>query len=266
MVSPSRKRNQFSSRTITMVSPNPNGAQNPPFLPSATHNYNNNKASSNCNNNLPLTNYYVTKNIITSSGEVEQIQLLNHQNLNQICLPQSPVSSSSSFHIINPTSGLSFEIDHPDQVDNKLLVQQSLINNNSNSIEDFVLRSRDFGDMEMERESTVMNPVPPIMAADWLQYHLASVQNQIHEQEQEQITAMAGLSYDQKLVLDVVGYSESETGMKTAKTTSLDSMASVAQSKRRRSDDSLEKSIERRQRRMIKNRESAARSRARKQV
>ena len=48
--------------------------------------------------------------------------------------------------------------------------------------------------------------------------------------------------------------------------TCLDSKGAVVGRKRRFSDEMLEKTIERRQKRMAKNRESAAKSRAKKQV
>ncbi|KAI4337743.1 hypothetical protein L6164_016120 [Bauhinia variegata] len=67
-----------------------------------------------------------------------------------------------------------------------------------------------------------------------------------------------------------IGYSENpltiSIPMPTMSSTSSDSPAAGDEKKPRYSDELLEKTIERRQKRMIKNRESAARSRARKQA
>lgn len=66
-----------------------------------------------------------------------------------------------------------------------------------------------------------------------------------------------------------VGYSENQLAlsmpMPAISSASSDSQV-AAERKRRCSNEMMEKAIERRQKRMIKNRESAARSRARKQV
>ncbi|KAJ7965653.1 Abscisic acid-insensitive 5-like protein 2 [Quillaja saponaria] len=92
----------------------------------------------------------------------------------------------------------------------------------------------------------------------------------IHQQQQ-----MAGLNSDFYVPESVyensvvgIGYSENPLAMSmpmsAISSTSPDSQA-VAERKRHYSNEMMEKTIERRQKRMIKNRESAARSRARKQ-
>ena len=126
--------------------------------------------------------------------------------------------------------------------------------------------------------SAVIDPIAAVSQqqqpqADWLQFQLASVQDQEH------MTTMAESSYpiseyEQKSVLDV-GHSENKVAMPNsaiplvASATTRNIMkktASVPALKRRRLDDTMEKSIEKRRNRMMKNRESAARSRAKKQV
>ena len=62
------------------------------------------------------------------------------------------------------------------------------------------------------------------------------------------------------------GYSENQMGMSTAVAASSSNCSAGMERNRWHSNEMMEKTIERRQKRMIKNRESAARSRARKQV
>ncbi|MBA0777264.1 hypothetical protein Gotri_005307 [Gossypium trilobum] len=108
--------------------------------------------------------------------------------------------------------------------------------------------------------------------ADWLQFQMAAVQQQHHHHQQQQMTMMDSNfnvpeSVYENQVVDV-GYHENQLAitmpMPAMSATSSDSQPTAA--RKHRYSDVMEKTIERRQKRMIKNRESAARSRARKQA
>ncbi|KAL9331284.1 hypothetical protein ACSQ67_000894 [Phaseolus vulgaris] len=108
--------------------------------------------------------------------------------------------------------------------------------------------------------------------AHWLQYELPSVQQQPQQQHQNQQNSMmpgfSGFMAVQQPMPIVVnpildaGYSEA---MPSSLMGAL-SDSQTAGRKRAASGNVIEKTVERRQKRMIKNRESAARSRARKQA
>ncbi|KAG5041882.1 hypothetical protein AAZX31_03G003100 [Glycine max] len=108
--------------------------------------------------------------------------------------------------------------------------------------------------------------------AHWMQYQLTSVQQQQQPQQQNSVMPgfsgfMAGHVVQQPIpvVLNTVldaGYSEALSSSLMAAL----SDSQTAGRKRVASGNVVEKTVERRQKRMIKNRESAARSRARKQA
>lgn len=199
----------------------------------------------------------------------------HHQNPS---CPSSSSSSSASLLFANcDSSGALSKTktidDHKQSVQNQ--IQQQLIGLGDTSvIENFLARS---GASGLENRSPIGdNNVQPIMAIDpivaaaseqqdWMQFQLGSVQ----QQQQQQMTGVDSgycpVSEYENSVLDV-GYSENKIGS-SVPTFPISSSDSQAEKRRQWSSDILkEKSIEKRQKRMIKNRESAARSRARKQV
>ncbi|KAG2405468.1 ABSCISIC ACID-INSENSITIVE 5-like protein [Vigna angularis] len=111
--------------------------------------------------------------------------------------------------------------------------------------------------------------------AHWLQYQLTSVQEQPqqqhHQHQNQQNTMMPGFSGFMAVQqpMPVVVNPVLDAGYSEAMPSSLMGALSDSQSagrKRAASGNVVEKTVERRQKRMIKNRESAARSRARKQA
>ena len=108
--------------------------------------------------------------------------------------------------------------------------------------------------------------------AHWMQYQLTSVQQQ--QQPQQQNSVMPGFSgfmagHVVQQPIPVVLNTVRDAGYSEALPSSLMAALSDSQTagrKRVASGNVVEKTVERRQKRMIKNRESAARSRARKQV
>ncbi|KAE8718663.1 BZIP transcription factor family protein [Hibiscus syriacus] len=137
------------------------------------------------------------------------------------------------------------------------LVRAGVINN---GIQEAVLNHQQF--MAIDPMAVVSHQ------ADWLQFQMAPVQHQ----QQHQMTMMdSNFSVPESVyenqVVDV-GYNDNQLAitmpMPAMSATSLESRPTVG--RKHRYSDLTEKTIERRQKRMIKNRESAARSRARKQV
>jgi len=109
--------------------------------------------------------------------------------------------------------------------------------------------------------------------AQWLQYQLTSVQQQPQQQQHQnqQNSMMPGFSGFMAVQqpMPVVVNPVLDAGYSEAMPSSLVGALSDSQTagrKRGASGNVVEKTVERRQKRMIKNRESAARSRARKQV
>ncbi|KAJ4849656.1 hypothetical protein Tsubulata_009655 [Turnera subulata] len=149
------------------------------------------------------------------------------------------------------------------------------------TLEDFLARA---GVIKLgNHQNGLLDPDHPLLGIDpmvvsqqeeeWLQYQVAATAEE-HAQQQQPTTAsdsdnfhVSEAVYD-NLVVDV-GYSENQMAMTlpmpALPATSSESQT-VAEKKRRYSNEIMEKTIERRQKRMIKNRESAARSRARKQA
>ncbi|XVE60415.1 hypothetical protein DITRI_Ditri05aG0126800 [Diplodiscus trichospermus] len=135
------------------------------------------------------------------------------------------------------------------------IVRACLINNGS---QDSVLNPQQF--------KAVDSIAVVSQQADWLQFQMAAVQ------QQQQMTMMdSNLNVPEQVyesqVVDV-GYPENQLAvtmsMPAMSATSSDSQATT--SRKHRYSDVMQKSMERRQKRLIKNRESAARSRARKQA
>ncbi|GLT67426.1 hypothetical protein SLA2020_397370 [Shorea laevis] len=117
----------------------------------------------------------------------------------------------------------------------------------------------------------VVNPRPIMgidnpMVTDSLQFQMAAVQ-----QEQPMTVLDSNFDFSDQSVYENPVVSDNQLGMSMSmpmpaiSSTSSGSQV-AAERKRRCSDEMMEKTIERRQKRMIKNRESAARSRARKQA
>nr|XP_029121672.1 ABSCISIC ACID-INSENSITIVE 5-like protein 3 [Elaeis guineensis] len=108
--------------------------------------------------------------------------------------------------------------------------------------------------------------VNPVQQEEWLQYQLAAAQQQQQQQHMDLLGSSlsvfgnsisnAGFNENQQMGLPMVSVS-------MAKSISADSPSAT---ETHRPDEIIDRSIERRQKRMIKNRESAARSRARKQA
>ncbi|KAK3230784.1 hypothetical protein Dsin_002665 [Dipteronia sinensis] len=98
---------------------------------------------------------------------------------------------------------------------------------------------------------------------NWLQYQMTAAAHQQHQM------TLINTNFNDNPVADNIGYSDKNNQLAMSMP-----MPALSQSKatghlpakRRYSDEMMEKTIERRQKRMIKNRESAARSRARKQA
>lgn len=152
---------------------------------------------------------------------------------------------------------------HMNEVDNHLVQQRSTLG--ETTLEEFLVRAG------------IINPQPilaidPLVMVsqqtDWLQFQMAAVQ----QQEMQMIALDSNLDVAESVYENPavdVGYSENQLAMPMPVPAILSTRSDshvAAERKRRCSDQIMEKTIERRQKRMIKNRESAARSRARKQV
>lgn len=182
--------------------------------------------------------------------------------------------------------------DNLNQQPPSVVVQKQANLGETTTLEDFLVRAG-----LMNQQDFMVSPAPPppsqpIMgmdpmadaaaAADWLQFQMCSAEElgqkmavlDTHDQQQQFHHAsdvgsrfgnsgVIGDSAENELVARAM--SMAAVPAVVAAATSSDSQASV-EKKRRVSDEMMEKTIERRQKRMIKNRESAARSRAKKQV
>ncbi|XVF36807.1 hypothetical protein REPUB_Repub19eG0090200 [Reevesia pubescens] len=202
-------------------------------------------------------------------------------------LVQNPSSSSASFFLgnFNLNGTLSKKtvdevwkeiVDHGNvnAMDNQFVQQQLTVG--ETTLEDFLARA---GVINSGSQDGVLNPqqfmaIDPVAVvsqqADWLQFQMAAVQQQ--QQQQQQMTMMDSNfnvpeSVYERQVMDV-GYLENQLEitmpMPAMSATCSDSHPTTA--RKHRYSDVMKKTIERRQKRMIKNRESAARSRARKQA
>lgn len=117
-------------------------------------------------------------------------------------------------------------------------------------------------------DSNVANSLQNIPHAHWLQYQLPSVQQS--SQQNMMAGFMASHAVQQSFSVSVLDAAFPETMVNNNMSPSslMGTMSDTQTPGRKRlaSGDVVEKTVERRQKRMIKNRESAARSRARKQV
>ncbi|XWS15057.1 hypothetical protein CRYUN_Cryun35bG0061700 [Craigia yunnanensis] len=199
-------------------------------------------------------------------------------------LVQNPSSSSASFFLGNFNLNGTISKKTVDEVwkeivdrgnvnamDNQFVQQQLTLG--QTTLEDFLVSA---GVINSGSQDGVLNPqqfmaFDPMAVvsqqADWLQFQRAAVQ-----QQQQQMTMMDSnfnvpeSAYENQVV--DVGYPENQLAitmpMPAMSATSSDSQPTTG--RKHRYSDVMEKTIERRQKRMIKNRESAARSRARKQA
>ncbi|XVE95374.1 hypothetical protein REPUB_Repub02eG0091600 [Reevesia pubescens] len=170
-------------------------------------------------------------------------------------------------------------VDHDGNVngmDNQFVQQQLTLG--ETTLEDFLVRagvinggSTKDGVLN-QQQFMAIDPLAVVsQQADWLQFQMAAVQQQ--QQQQQQMTMMDSsfnVPYEsvyENQVADV-GYQENQLAITmpapAMSATSSDSQPTIP--RKRRYSGVMEKTIERRQKRMIKNRESAARSRARKQA
>ncbi|TQE02855.1 hypothetical protein C1H46_011515 [Malus baccata] len=121
----------------------------------------------------------------------------------------------------------------------------------------------------MMNAQSVMGIDPAVMVsqpADWFQFQVSAVQQRMTMLDSN--FKVCESVYDNSAVNNL-DYSENQVGMSIpmpAISASSSESHATAEKKRHFSDEIKEKTIERRQKRMIKNRESAARSRARKQA
>lgn len=193
-------------------------------------------------------------------------------------LSQNPPSSSSSSSS-PPASYLLGNFKFNGKLSKKTIDE---VNDNSNNqgvmhleettLEDFLFRA---GVINNHHQQPPMAIDPMVVMspqqADWMQFQL----HQQQQQQQQQMSVMdanfnvSESGYENPSVVDM-GYSENHHQMAMSMTMPVGAIpATPSDSKtagEKKREEMMEKSIERRQKRMIKNRESAARSRARKQV
>ncbi|XVF39450.1 hypothetical protein PTKIN_Ptkin01aG0035900 [Pterospermum kingtungense] len=165
-------------------------------------------------------------------------------------------------------------MDHHNQ-----FVDQQRLSLGETTLEDFLVRAGviNTGDHQVgvlnPQQFMAIDPMAMVsQQADWLQFQMAVAHQQQQQQQQPHMT-MLGSNFNvqestyENQVVDV-GYQESQQAMTmpmpAMSATSSDSQPHTGN--KHRYSDVMEKTIERRQKRMIKNRESAARSRARKQA
>ncbi|XP_031273097.1 ABSCISIC ACID-INSENSITIVE 5-like protein 3 [Pistacia vera] len=210
-------------------------------------------------------------------------------------LPQNPSSSSSSssppascllgnFNLNGRLSKKTVdevwkEIVHHDQhVNNEV---DNHYNNNNQTVQQMMTLGETTLEDFLLRAGVINHPQQPLMAfdpmvvmstqqTDWLHF-------QMHQQQQQMSVMDADFNvsesaYENPSVVDI-GYSENHHQMAMSMTMPVAAIPATpsdskmaGEKKRGYSDEMMEKTIERRQKRMIKNRESAARSRARKQA
>ncbi|KAB5557128.1 hypothetical protein DKX38_008037 [Salix brachista] len=205
---------------------------------------------------------------------VEESQLMQNP-------PSSSSSSSSSFLGNFNLNGASSK-KNIDEVWREIASQEHVNASDNQSaqkqlgettLEDFLVRA---GVISKGNQNGVFNH-QPIMEVDpmavvshqtdLLQFRMADVQ----QQQQQQMTLLDSNFYTSEAVYEnpVVngGYSANQLPMTVKPGSATSSESQVAAEKKCRfTDEMMKKTIERRQKRMIKNRESAARSRARKQA
>ncbi|XP_017696752.2 ABSCISIC ACID-INSENSITIVE 5-like protein 2 [Phoenix dactylifera] len=139
------------------------------------------------------------------------------------------------------------------------------------TLEDFLvgsgvvgMGSRGCGGVKGDSESLLSGD--PVEPEEWMQYQLAAAQQQ--QQDQHMALLGSGLSMFGNSISNA-GFNENQQmGLPMVSETMANSISvdSRTAAETHRPDEIIDRSIERRQKRMIKNRESAARSRARKQA
>lgn len=263
----------------------PNGGQDPQTLPlgrqGSLYNLTLDEVQSQLGNlGKPLNSMNLDellKNVIS----VEEMQFM--QNPSSSSLPASFLLGN--FNLNGALSKKTVdevwkEIVHHEQLVNNAasedsqLVQQQLSTLGETTLEEFLLRAgiTTFGNKNGVLNSQPIMAIDPMVVvsqqADWLQFQIAAVQQQQQMTMLESNYEVVSESVYTNSVVDVA-YSDKRLAMSMPTSaipaTSSDSQAAV-EKKCQYSDCMMEKTIERRQKRMIKNRESAARSRARKQV
>ncbi|KAK7385260.1 hypothetical protein VNO78_30974 [Psophocarpus tetragonolobus] len=218
------------------------------------------------------------KNVISESGQFVQDPSSDHSFiLGNIGLNGGLSNKSEGWRGIVHQEHVNRSVDTP-------LKQPSF--GESQILENFLVRSGviSVGDQD---NVNVIGDSQPLMGMDpmvmhsqqeqqhWLQMQIPTInmhhhqQQQQHQEQQHQQINIGGCpdfnvskSFYENPVMEM-GYSENSVGISMSPTYS-DSKSAVF-GKNKYSDEVLEKTIERRQKRMAKNRESAARSRAKKQ-
>ncbi|KAF9603971.1 hypothetical protein IFM89_039325 [Coptis chinensis] len=130
------------------------------------------------------------------------------------------------------------------------------------TLEDFIIRHGGFDVVDQDIVNTHPLARMDPMSAEWLQFQMTTAQQQQRDQHMEVL-----LGSHVPVTSLPVGYSENQLAPSLPMVVASSSGIQTAPERKRRfSNEMMEKTIERRQKRMIKNRESAARSRARKQA
>ncbi|KAL3514040.1 hypothetical protein ACH5RR_026757 [Cinchona calisaya] len=252
----------------------------------------------NIGNSKPLNTMNLdelVKNVISAEdGHDHDHELIkNHSS--------SASSSSSSSASANVKSNNALSKKTIDEVWNEIVDQECGNVNNANvncsstrrqltlgetTLEEFLIKA---GVISLGNQESVTNVQPlsvfdPMVLvkqqpSDWLQFDMDSSQNRHQNHHQVNIPIMpiqAGLILDDSSHFQVssdigfmdVGYLDNSNQMELPMdaTSSINNPYLGIERKRRFTEEMMEKSIQRRQRRMIKNRESAARSRAKKQA
>ncbi|KAK2659571.1 hypothetical protein Ddye_006104 [Dipteronia dyeriana] len=211
------------------------------------------------------------KNVISFDQETHHHQLLQNP-------PNSSSSSSSSppppLGNIN-LNGTSLSKKTIDEV-RKEIVHHERVNEvdkrplGETTLEDFLMRAGVINlgaDQDQDHNHMpIMNIDPMVVVSQqesWLQYQMTAAAHQQHQM------TLINTNFNDNAVADNIGYSDNNNQLAMSMpmlALSQSKAAGPLPAKRRYSDEMMEKTIERRQKRMIKNRESAARSRARKQA
>ncbi|OMO85751.1 hypothetical protein CCACVL1_10027 [Corchorus capsularis] len=159
---------------------------------------------------------------------------------------------------------------------NNQFVQHHHLTLGETTLEDFLVRAsvintgtNQNGVINPNQQYMTIDPMAVVsQQADWLQYQMSAVQQQQITMMDSNFSVPHHESVYENQVVDV-GFPENQLAMTSMPLPSMSATSSDSQAntsaRRRRYSDGMEKTIERRQKRMIKNRESAARSRARKQ-
>ncbi|KAK1553879.1 hypothetical protein Q3G72_004769 [Acer saccharum] len=132
------------------------------------------------------------------------------------------------------------------------------------TLEDFLMRAGVINlgaDQDDDHHHLPFMDIDPMVVVsqqeNWLQYQMTHQQHQM---------TLINTNFNDNPVADNSGYSDNNQLAMSMPMPALSQSKAAGQKRCRYSDEMMEKTIERRQKRMIKNRESAARSRARKQA